>query len=368
MGKETTPPRRAARSTRGKPAPRLADESEKENETPGAPKQRKSRATKPVGERRKSRTVKLKMPLFYTDFFDGTTDEDWDAMAAADQLVAKQQIDTFLSDKSKQGLPKRWLNGQLEGRNLFSWRAKTDEEQTAAILELGGAAKARHKQSKSKHGVERTKNIAAGKAAALAAAAALLEDGGGGGGEEGGGAAGAAGGGAPAAEVAQRPNKQDRHTRNVRDKILRLHRMAAEINTDLAKLEVPGGPVHQVMVVECDDQTPANTGGGSTSKANLVRDKRFFRVTAADTAIPKYLAEVMINAFSLQPAKIAAANSVTECLCSVAAVNTMIKTEKELRSRAPTVNHQQLLSTTVVAEGLPMPGQPYVPVLAPAHT
>lgn len=365
------PQPRAARSTRGKPASRLGDESEKENETADAPKQRESRKTKQPGVPRKSRQVVPKMAPFYTDFYAGSTDETWHAMTVAQQLNATKEIADFLEDKGKLPMPRKgWLDAAIEGHSEFGWRAKTDEEQVAIILERTAGRRQRKKAKREEKAAtdKRLAQEAAAEAAAAAAAAAAAgaeagaevagtgaDDGGGGGGggvEDGGGAEGGAL--QPAKAVAIRRG-------HVNSSVLHLFKRTAEINAALAKLQVPGGPLRQLMLVEVDDQAPANTGGGRNAAANRVRDKRLLRVVAANTSAPKFLGELLRNGFSDQPAKQAFANCEVQKLFNCADVNNMTRTEIAKRTRDPYTNHAQTMAAIIVTNNLPMSAQGSTP-------
>mmetsp|Transcript_24533 Transcript_24533/g.55087 ORF Transcript_24533/g.55087 Transcript_24533/m.55087 type:complete len:361 (-) Transcript_24533:14-1096(-) len=360
MGKEVTPEPRAARSTRGIPAPKLGSSSENENQTARQPKPRKSRKNKGAGVPRKSRMVKVKMPRFFLDVWEGYSEADWDDSTAQWQQQAQEGIDLSLKDGGNLPLPRRYVQEGNACSREFSWYMKSAEEQTAVILQLGVEARERKKEAKVSN---RAALAAALEATALATAGE--GNGGGGGAVEGDGGVTAGGAGVTAAA---RVRTHDRRTRTVRYRIMQLHKTTAELNEILAELQRAGGPASQLMLVEVDDQAPANTGGGTTAAAKLVREKRLLRITALEVLVPKYLAGILGNAFSSQPAKRQEDGCDIEAFYSVEDVDTMITTETNRRARAPTTNHAQSLADIIVNNNLPLPGQSYAPAPVPANT
>jgi hypothetical protein len=179
------------------------------------------------------------------------------------------------------------------------------------------------------------------------------EDGGGGGGEgvgiEDGGLQGAT-----AVRASGLPGRRGNISRGV----LQLFKKTAELNVELAKLQVPGGSKRQLMLVEVDDQAPANTRGGKTAATMLRRDQRLLRVAAADSRAPKYFGELLRNAFSDQPAKQAFADCEVQKMFNCDDVMNMIRVENVKRARAPVANHAQTMADIIVNNDLPMSGQP----------
>ncbi|KAJ1382221.1 hypothetical protein B484DRAFT_411514 [Ochromonadaceae sp. CCMP2298] len=119
-------------------------------------------------------------------------------------------------------------------------------------------------------------------------------------------------------------------------------RGSGRLNEDLSKLQVPGGPVTQLMLVEVEDQGDPNTGGGKIAAHKLFRAQRLVRVTALDRDVPKYLGGLLKNAFSEKPEKLKEAD------CEIQDMYSIVET----------------LSTMVVNAGLPQPGQSYGPTRA----
>jgi hypothetical protein len=382
MTKGTTQQPPKASSTAGKRSSKATSSAEVENQTPSPPKAKKRSKRKAAGDVRKTRLVKLKVPLYFVDFYEGKTAADWEALSPQHQREAQKKIEAFLADKGQLQKPNNWVSAEAGLSAAFSWSSKTPQEQTAAILRLAAETKQRKKTRRSSLAAARQAGQA--EAAALAVAAALLEGeaedggGGGGGGEEGGGGGGGGGdgGGDGAAgegleePVAHAAPKLDRRTRDVRNRKLQLHLAVALVNERLQELQVPGGPVTQLMLVEVEDQADANTGGGSTAASKRDRPQRLLRVTALPSQtedpkdVPKYLGGLLKNAFSDQPAKKKAADCEMQYMSSSVAVASMIKADKDRRSREATVNHHQALATMVDNGGLPMPVQAYGPTHA----
>ncbi|KAJ1423546.1 hypothetical protein B484DRAFT_398606 [Ochromonadaceae sp. CCMP2298] len=247
MGKQAALEPRAARSTRGIPAPKLGSDSENDDQTARQPKTRKSRKNKAADVTRKSRLVPCKVPLYFEDFYVGKTVADWDALPPAGQRVLHKKLKDFLADKGQLKRPKNWVSEDVGCSVEFSWRAKTDVQQVAIILTLKQQTKKRKKTLRSKAAAahQATQALAAVQGAAAAAAAAAAGEGEAmdGGGGEGGEADEDAGAG-----VGELGEGQAVPT---------------------ASISKAGGPVTQLMLVEVEDQADPNTGGGKIAAHKL---------------------------------------------------------------------------------------------------